>query len=157
MNALEPGTVLYAETARPYPVAHADESGTLWLDFGQHAGTPLHEVPDRYLRWMVQAGKVFLPEDLIDAAAATLAMRQTAHRTADRTADRAQEEPLIVPDLRDAPAVIDWAQHTGTAGDVSAICYHMRLLANQLEAVLDERAERTTRRLFAEPGPGATC
>jgi hypothetical protein len=68
MNALEPGTVLYAETARPYPVAHADESGTLWLDFGQHAGTPLHEVPDRYLRWMVQAGKVFLPEDLIEPA-----------------------------------------------------------------------------------------
>jgi uncharacterized protein (DUF3820 family) len=149
MNALEPGTVLYAETARPYPVAHADESGTLWLDFGQHAGTPLHEVPDRYLRWMVQSGKAFLPEDLIEAAAATLVMRQTA--------DRAQEEPLIVPDLRDAPAVIDWAQHSGTAGDVSAICYHMRLLANQLEAVLDERAERTTRRLFAEPGPGATC
>ena len=136
---LTPGTILHAETQRPYQVAHADDDRQIILDFGQHEGMPLREVEDTYLRWMVAQGKAFLPDELRRAAAVVLAMRQ----------NETEQERIVVPDLRDIDAILTWAEDA-PAGDVADVIRHLAYLEYQLTAILDDRAAPTFLRLISE-------
>lgn len=136
----------HSTTGGRYQVAHEDATGSIIVDFGKHEGTALDDLPATYLRWMTSRnGEDFLPHDLIQRAAALLQRREE---------DTLIEfETIRLPDLHDAAALIEWAEDA-PAGDVAEVVAHLRDVAEQLTAALDDRAEAAVLRLLTDAGGG---
>lgn len=128
---------------RPYRVAHWRGDGALVLDFGAHAGEALSNVPDSYLTWIVGAGRVFLPRELLDAT-----VDELQQRSAQTPASAGRFDGLYLPDIRRGLDVDGWIA-TASAGDLTEASAYLHDVLSLLEDRLTKREDATLDGLLA--------